>query len=53
MRGERPDAPRCPVCGKFMEVVKQANSTVSYECCGVQKTKVSPSETFSMYERSR
>ncbi len=44
---KKPPAPRCPVCGKFMERVSSARDVVVYSCCGVEKQKVSPSQSFS------
>lgn len=49
MKGKRPSAPRCPACGRYMEVYKAANSVVVYECCGIEKTRPSPSVTVEMH----
>lgn len=40
-----PDAPRCPICGKYMERVSLVREVIVYSCCGVEKQKLSPSES--------
>lgn len=50
MKGERPQAPRCPVCGKYMEAVRAFNGGVTYECCDVSKSVPSPSQRLGIHD---
>lgn len=44
MRAEerRPDPPRCPACGRYMETQEEKERLTVYWCCNVQKTLFAP-----------
>lgn len=39
---ERDDAPRCPVCGKWMQPAEPGEKAIEYECCGRTELKFRP-----------
>jgi len=39
---ERPDAPRCDSCGRFMEAASTRDRLVVYKCCGIERTRFRP-----------
>lgn len=42
MANNKTDVPRCKVCGKYMEKQQEARRMVTYECCGMTRSKVKP-----------
>jgi len=39
---ERPEAPRCESCGRFMQAEGRGDWVVVYRCCGMTRTRFRP-----------
>lgn len=34
----KPDAPRCPACGRYMQDNWHYDGVTNFQCCGIEKT---------------
>lgn len=39
---DQPETPRCPICGRWMQVADPGERIVTYECCGRTVAKARP-----------